>query len=98
MFCCCLVCLQLCTDSLSLVQCSLFLLHGTHKFQKNWLLFITFGFDNNTQGEEYYNNILETAEYVRIWMALIVAGVVTSAKRTVVAMYFGRRTFSKWWL
>ena len=75
-----------------LTPISLFLLHGTHKFQKNWFLFITFGFDN-AEGESYVN-ILETGEYVRIWVALIVAGIVTSAKRTVVAMYFGRRTFS----
>eukprot|EP00977_Amphora_coffeiformis_P004440 scaffold945_cov170-Amphora_coffeaeformis.AAC.20 len=72
---------------------NLFLLHGTRKFQNNWLLFVTYGF-SNPEGEQY-TDVLGTGEYLRIWLAFIVAGVVSSAKRTIVAMHFGRRTFSK---
>lgn len=47
---------------------------------------------------ETYYNFLASGEYLRFLLAMIVAGTVTSAKRTAVAMHFGRRTFSKFLL
>jgi len=69
----------------------LFALHGTHEFQQHWLHFTGIKFYMYSNSGLY---VLGSAVYLRFLFAVIVAGMATAAKRTVVALYFGRRTFA----
>ena len=72
----------------------MFTLHGEQDFAREWFLNLTF-----SETEEYRDagrlEILKSPEWLRCLLAMLIAGLITSIKRTVVAMFFGRRTFGK---
>jgi hypothetical protein len=68
----------------------LFLLHGDNKFQTHWLYWTKFEIYSEANSGSY---ILSSDLYLRVLLAMLMAGIAASVKRTVVAVYFGRRTF-----
>jgi len=66
------------------------LLHGDNVFQRNWLFWTDIElFSDANPGAD----ILKHEMYIRILIAAMLAGFLHAAKRTYVALYFGRRTF-----
>lgn len=70
---------------------SMFVLCGFQDFAYEWFLDLTYTPDINKQAGRL--EILSSEEWLRFLVAMLAAGLVTSMKRTVVAMFFGRRTF-----
>ena len=67
-------------------------MHGTDEFNRNWLFMMDLDiFTSVNPG----GDVLSSTLYLRALLALLLAGVADSIKRTTVAMYFGRRTFRK---
>ena len=70
------------------------LLHGNNDFQLNWLYW--------TEWEIYHSQpdgvveLLSSTTYLRLLLVMVLAGLATTAKRTAVAIYFGRRQLSKY--
>jgi hypothetical protein len=64
----------------------LLLLHGDSTYQMHWLYWTKFEMNSG-------NYILSSDLYLRVLLAMLMAGVAASVKRTMVAVYFGRRTF-----
>jgi hypothetical protein len=69
---------------------NLFLLHGNGTFQTHWLYWTGWQIYSQANSGSY---ILSSDLYLRVLLAMLMAGVAASVKRTVVAVYFGRRTF-----
>jgi hypothetical protein len=69
---------------------NLFLLHGDGTFQTHWLYWTGFEIYSKANSGSY---ILSSDLYLRVLLTMLMAGVAASVKRTVVAVYFGRRTF-----
>eukprot|EP00978_Attheya_sp_CCMP212_P004543 scaffold9911_cov48-Attheya_sp.AAC.2 len=68
----------------------LFLLHGDNNFQRNWLYKLGWDiFSPNNPG----GHVLSSPFYLQLLLAAMCAGMAHSIKRTVLALYFGRRTF-----
>jgi hypothetical protein len=70
----------------------LFLLHGDNRFQQHWFYFTGISIFKDANSGVY---ILTSPTYLRMLLSMLVAGLATAGKRTAVAMYFGRRTFSE---
>jgi hypothetical protein len=68
----------------------LFLLHGNDKFQSHWLFWAGIDIYSEANSGSY---ILSSELYLRVLLSMLLAGVAASFKRTIVAVYFGRRTF-----
>lgn len=65
------------------------LLHGDDTFQQNWLFWSDIRlFSPENKGSQ----ILEKDIYLRLLLAMVLAGVATAIKRTVLALYFGKKT------
>lgn len=67
----------------------LILLHGDNTFQQNWLYWTDISLFSPANVGGY---ILEKDIYLRALIAAIIAGVATAIKRTVLALYFGKKT------
>jgi hypothetical protein len=72
---------------------NLVLLHGDNPFQTHWLYQTGFEIYTVANSGSY---ILHSETYLRCLLAMIVAGVAMGVKRTMVAMYFGRRTIANY--
>lgn len=70
--------------------CDIIFLRGKMKFQQNWFYFT--GLEIFSEANEG-GHVLLSGEYFRILLAVLFAGLAHSVKRTIVAMYFGKRTF-----
>jgi hypothetical protein len=68
----------------------LLLLHGNNTFQTHWLYWT--GWKIYSQGNSG-SYILSSDLYLRALLSMLMTGVAASVKRTLVAVYFGRRTF-----
>jgi hypothetical protein len=68
----------------------LLLLHGNNDFQQHWLYWSGLAIYSKGNSGSY---ILESDGYLRILLAMVVAGVATAIKRTAVTIYFGKRNF-----
>jgi hypothetical protein len=68
----------------------LFLLHGDNTFQTHWLYWTGLKIYSQANSGSY---VLSSDLYLRVLLCLLFAGVASSLKRTLVAVYFGRRTF-----
>ena len=66
------------------------LMHGSGPFQQNWAFEFNIALFSpaNHGGPFLYSNL-----YTNLLVAVLVAGLANSVKRTTVAMYFGKRTF-----
>lgn len=77
-----LVCAWACLD--------LCILHGDNKFPVHWLYWTGIRIYSQANSGSY---ILNSESYLRFLLCLVLAGVATSAKRTYVAIRFGRKMF-----
>jgi hypothetical protein len=68
----------------------LFLLHGNNTFQTHWFYWTGWAIYSEGNSGSY---ILYSDLYLRVLLSMLMAGIAASVKRTVVAVYFGRRTF-----
>ena len=68
------------------------LLHGDNEFQQHWLYFTGIRIYSTANSGSY---ILASESYLRVLLAMVVAGVATAVKRTAVTIYFGKRNFGK---
>jgi hypothetical protein len=66
------------------------LLHGDNDFQQHWLYWSGLAIYSNANSGSY---VIASEVYLRILLAMIVAGVATAIKRTAVTIYFGKRNF-----
>jgi len=64
------------------------LLHGSTRFHVHWLYWTKFGIYYKANSGAY---ILKSELYLRFLVAMTFLGVVTSIKRTLLAIHFGRR-------
>lgn len=71
----------------------LFGLHGTQRFQQHWLYWTGITLYKYGDTGLYF---LDSPVYTRVLLAAMLAGIATTAKRTFVALSFGRRTFGKY--
>ncbi|KAL3917070.1 MAG: hypothetical protein SGILL_004884, partial [Bacillariaceae sp.] len=72
----------------------LLLLEGKGQFEQHWLYFLPqVGLYSAKGGDDSGSYILNSELYVRLLLSMLLAGAAFAAKRTAVAMYFGRRTF-----
>jgi hypothetical protein len=74
-------------------MCDVILLQGDNKYQQNWLYFtdISIFSPANTGG-----HVLDSDRYIRVLLAMVLAGLAAAIKRITVAMYFGKKTVRKW--
>ena len=70
----------------------LVLLHGDNDFQTHWLYWTNLDIYSIANSGSY---ILSSPGYLRILLAMIVAGIATTIKRMFVIVRFGRRTLGK---
>lgn len=70
----------------------LILLQGDDPFQQHWLYFTGIPIYSTANSGSY---ILASEEYLRVLIAMVLAGFAASLKRTWVTLYFGRRNFGK---
>lgn len=64
--------------------------HGDNDFQQNWLYWSDIRlFSPENKGGQ----IIESDIYLRLLLAMVLAGVSCSIKRTALALYFGKKTF-----
>jgi hypothetical protein len=68
------------------------LLHGDNQFQQHWLYFTGIKIYSSANSGSY---IIASNAYLRVLIGLVLAGVATSLKRTVVTVYFGKRNFGE---
>lgn len=65
------------------------LLHGDDIFQQNWFFWTEIRlFSPENRG----GNVLYQDLYLRLLLAMVIAGIATACKRTVLALYFGKKT------
>ena len=69
------------------------LLHGDNRFQRNWLYFT--GMELFSPRYDSGGYILNSSLYTRILFSAIIGGLAVSAKRTVLALRFGRKQFQE---
>jgi hypothetical protein len=69
------------------------LLEGDKNYQQNWLYFsdILIFSPANKGG-----HVLYSAQYIRVLVAMVVAGLATAIKRVTIALYFGKTTVRTW--
>jgi hypothetical protein len=72
---------------------ALLLLQGSSKFDYHWLYFTGIRIYSAGNSGSY---IISSEIYLRILLAMVVAGVLATLKRTMVSLYFGRRMFGRW--
>jgi len=70
---------------------NMLVLHGTSAFQCNWLGWTRIRFFQQTHGGDILNSTL----YTRILCSLVLGGAAVCAKRTVLALRFGRKQFAE---
>jgi len=70
---------------------NLILLHGDNPFQQNWLYWTKIRLFNL----HYDGTILNCSLHTRILLSAIIGGIAVSAKRTILALRFGRKQFGK---
>jgi hypothetical protein len=68
------------------------LLHGDNDFQRHWLYFAGIRIYSSANSGSY---ILASNTYLRVLIGMVLAGVTTSLKRTLVTIYFGKRNFGE---
>jgi hypothetical protein len=66
------------------------LLHGGNEFQQHWLHFTGIKIYSSANSGSY---ILQSDTYLRVLLGMVIVGLATSLKRTIVTLYFGRRNF-----
>ncbi|KAL7573195.1 hypothetical protein ACA910_018852 [Epithemia clementina (nom. ined.)] len=66
---------------------SMILLHGNNDFQLHWLYWTGWQIYRTQTGTD----IIASPTYLRVLIAMVVAGLATTTKRAAVAVYFGRR-------
>ena len=66
------------------------LLHGNNDFQQHWLYWSGLAIYSKANSGSY---IIESQVYLRILLAMVIAGLATAIKRTAVTIYFGKRNF-----
>ena len=59
------------------------LMHGKHEFYSHWLFFTDIDMLNDVSGDE----VLESDTYKQVLISMVIAGVATSIKRTILALY-----------
>jgi hypothetical protein len=67
-------------------------LHGNNTFQQHWLYFTGIRIYSLANSGSY---ILASNGYLRILLGMILAGVATTTKRTLLTLYFGKRSFGE---
>jgi len=68
----------------------MFLVHGMTKFQQHWLFWTDISLYSEAD-----SGVLDSTVYLRVLWSMMLAGWATAAKRTAVAMYFGKRTYGE---
>lgn len=64
-------------------------MHGDNQFQQNWFFWTDIAlFSPANPG----GKVLSSGIYLRLLLAMVMAGVATAIKRTVLALYFGKKT------
>ena len=71
---------------------SMVLLHGDNDFQQHWLHFTGLEIYSAGNSGSY---ILASETYLRLLVCMVLASVMTTFKRTLVTLYFGKRNFGK---
>ncbi len=71
---------------------ALLLLQGSSKFDYHWLYFTGIRIYSAGNSGSF---IISSEAYLRVLLAMIIAGVLTTLKRTLSTMYFGRRMFGR---
>jgi hypothetical protein len=71
---------------------ALLLLQGSSKFDYHWFYFTGIRIYASGNSGSY---IISSEAYFRILLAMVIAGVATTMKRTLSTLYFGRRMFGK---
>jgi hypothetical protein len=66
------------------------ILHGDNKFPVHWLYWTDIAIYSEANSGSY---IINAELYLRVLLCLVLAGVATSVKRTIVAVNFGRKMF-----
>lgn len=66
------------------------LLHGNNPFQVHWLYWTGIRLYSQANSGSY---ILSSSVYLRVLIGMVLAGVATTLKRTVLTLYFGKRSF-----
>jgi hypothetical protein len=70
-------------------------LHGDDAFSQDWLYFTGMEIFTASNSGSY---IIASSAYLRALIGMVLAGVITSLKRTFVTLYFGKRSFGKEWI
>ena len=68
---------------------NLILIHGYSPFQRNWLYWTRIAFFN----QNYNGGMLNSSSYTRFLWATILCGLAVCAKRTILALRFGRKQY-----
>jgi hypothetical protein len=68
------------------------LLHGDNVFQQHWLHFTGIRIYAAANSGSY---ILFSDDYLRVLLGMVLAGLATTFKRTLVTLYFGKRNFGE---
>jgi hypothetical protein len=66
------------------------LLHGDNDFQVHWLYWTGIGIYSSANSGSY---ILSSELYLRVLISMVIVGVLTTLKRTLLTLYFNRRKF-----
>jgi hypothetical protein len=69
---------------------SMVLLHGDNPFQTHWLYWTGIEIYSRANSGSY---IISSSAYLRVLFGMILAGVATALKRTLLTLYFGKRSF-----
>lgn len=70
-------------------------LHGDDAFSQHWLHFTGIKIFTVANSGSY---IINSSPYLRVLIGMLLAGIATSLKRTIVTLYFGKRSFGKEWV
>ena len=68
------------------------LLHGDSHFQTHWLYWTGIRIYSTANSGSY---ILSSSAYLRVLIGMVLAGIATTLKRTVLTLYFGKRSFGE---
>lgn len=68
------------------------LLHGDNHFQTHWLYWTGIRIYSTANSGSY---ILSSSAYLRVLIGMVLAGIATTLKRTVLTLYFGKRSFGE---
>jgi hypothetical protein len=69
---------------------SMLLLHGDNPFQSHWLYWTGIDIYSRANSGSY---ILSSSDYLRVLFGMTLAGTATAFKRTLLTLYFGKRSF-----